>query len=184
MSYDRAAEVYDWAGHRVKHMVLERYDATTRILDVGAGQGKYRELLRVFPHVDACEVWEPYVDEHDLRSRYRQVHIGDVVDLVTSPSWDDRRYDLVLMGDVLEHLTRTAAQHVVDRVLAIGADIVAIVPFEYPQDEEDGNVYQRHVQDDLTPELMATEYPELRLVALETRDWRAFKGMYVGSGRG
>lgn len=184
MSYDREAEVYDWAGSSVKGFILDHYGVDDRILDVGAGQGKYRELLPTYPNVDACEVWEPYVDENDLRSQYRDVHVCDVYDLVRSDWWDNRHYDLVIMGDVLEHLIRGKARYVVHRIIETHADTVVIVPFEYPQDEEDGNVYQRHVQDDLTPELMATEYPELQLVALETRNWKPFKGMYVGRGRG
>jgi hypothetical protein len=184
VSYDRDAEVYDWAGGNVKGFVLDHYGVDDRILDVGAGQGKYRELLPTYPNVDACEVWEPYVDEHDLRSTYRDVHVCDVYELVRSNWWDDRHYDLVIMGDVLEHIPRGKARYVVSRIIDAHADTVVIVPFEYPQDEEDGNVYQRHVQDDLTPELMATEYPKLQLVALETRNWKPFKGMYVGRGRG
>lgn len=184
MSYDRDAEVFDWAGRNVGRYVLDHYRVDTRVLDVGAGQGKYRELLGTYPDVDACEIFEPYVDEHNLRSTYRKVHVCDVYDLVRTDRWDDRDYDLVIMGDVLEHLPRDRARYVVDRVLDVDADVIVIVPYQYPQDEEHGNVYQRHVQDDLTPELVAIAYPSLRLLALETRDWRPFKGMYVGSKRG
>lgn len=175
----RVADVYDWAGLLVRDYVHEHHDPYTRILDVGAGYGKYRVLLRVFPNVDGCEVWLPTIDQERLRELYRDVVVGDVYDVVTNDDWDDR-YDLVVMGDVLEHLPVDRAQVVVDRVLAVGAKLLVVVPFLYPQGEEHGNVYQRHVQDDLTPELMATRYPMLRLVALETRNWRPFKGLYVG----
>lgn len=180
MSYDRNAEVHDWAGNHVKHYVLRHHGVDARILDVGAGQGKYAELLPTYPRVDACEVWEPYVQQHKLRELYREVYVSDVYDLVRSAWWDDRHYDLVIMGDVLEHLPVDRARTVVDRVLTVGADVLVVVPFRYPQGEEHGNVYQRHVQDQLTPELMASTYPDLELLALETRSWRPFKGLYVG----
>lgn len=180
----RVAEIYDWAGLLVRDYVLTHHGPDTSILDVGAGQGKYRLLLTVYPRVDACEVWEPTVEREGLRQLYRDVFVRDVADLVASGSWGDvLAYDLVIMGDVLEHMSRDVARRVLERIAAIGADVVVVVPFMYPQDEEDGNVYQRHIQDDLTPELMATEYPSLRLLALETRSWRPFKGIYVGSDR-
>lgn len=180
---NRVAEIFDWAGLLVRDYVIEHYDVDTRVLDVGAGQGKYRVLLASYPAVDGCEVWEPTVERENLRELYREVFVCDFVHLATTTYWDERNYDLVVMGDVLEHMTRPAAQLAVQRVRDVGADLVAIVPFMYPQDEEDGNVYQRHIQDDLTPELMAATYPWLRLIALETRSWRPFKGIYVGSDR-
>lgn len=181
---NRLAEIYDWAGLLVRDYVLTHYDhGDVEVLDVGAGHGKYRVLLTVCPKVDACEVWEPTVVNENLRSLYRSVYVQDVATLVDESWWSaDVGYDLVIMGDVLEHLTREDAQHVLRRVTEVGADVIVIVPFMYPQDEEDGNVYQRHLQDDLTPELMATEYPSLRLIALETRSWKPFKGIYVGEG--
>jgi hypothetical protein len=175
--------IFDWAGLLVRDYVLTHFDATARVLDVGAGQGKYRLLLRAYPNVDGCEIWEPTVEREQLRMLYRQVFVCDFVDLVTSTWWDGGHYDLVIMGDVLEHMSRANAHVALNRVLDAGVDTVVVVPYTYPQDEEDGNVYQRHIQDELTPESMAVEYPRLQLLALETRDWRPFKGLYVGSGK-
>lgn len=180
MSYDRDAEVYDWAGVNVKRYVLDYYGVSTQILDVGAGQGKYRELLPTYPNVDACEIWEPTVDAEGLRALYRSVYVGNVLDLTAPADWGQYGYDLVIMGDVLEHMTVDDARLVLRRVLDAGADVIVVVPYSYPQDAEDGNEYQRHIQDQLTPELMSSTYPEVKLVALETRDWKPFKGIYVG----
>ena len=180
---NRVDAIYDWAGLLVRDYVLSTYDASANVLDVGAGWGKYRVLLGTMPNVDACEVWEPTVDAERLRQLYRHVFVCDVVELTTSPWWPSSNYDLVIMGDVLEHITREDAQATVERVLYTSADLLVVVPFMYPQDEEDGNVYQRHLQDDLTPELMTVAYPQLELVALETRSFRPFKGIYVGSNR-
>lgn len=181
MSRSRVAEIYDWAGLLVRDYVLTHYDPDTTVLDVGAGQGKYRILLRTYPHVDGCEVWEPTVDREGLRDLYRTVIVDDVVNVVNGAAWNASvGYDLVIMGDVLEHLAHEDAAYVVDRILEVGADVIVVVPYVYPQDEEDGNVYQRHIQDQLTPELMSSMYPTLELIALETRDFKPFKGIYVG----
>jgi hypothetical protein len=180
VSFNLLAEVYDWAGLFVKDYVLTNYGPSTSVLDVGAGRGKYRMLLPTYASVDACEVWEPTVDREGLRDLYRDVFVCDVVELVQLPSWDESRYDLVIMGDVLEHMTVDDARLVLRRTLEAGADVIVVVPYSYPQDEEDGNEYQRHLQDQLTPELMSSTYPTLELIALETRDFKPFKGIYVG----
>lgn len=180
MSRNRVAEIYDWAGLFVKDYVLTHYGVNDQLLDVGAGQGKYRILLRTYPNVDACEIWEPTVESEGLRDVYRSVYVGDVLNLTASSDWSSYSYNLVIMGDVLEHMTVDDARLVLRRVLDGGADVIVVVPYAYPQDAEDGNEYQRHIQDQLTPELMATTYPDLELVALETRSWKPFKGIYVG----
>jgi hypothetical protein len=38
------------------------------------------------------------------------------------------------------------------------------VPYMYRQGEWEGNVYETHWQPDLTPEVMALRYPELKLL--------------------
>jgi len=172
-------EVYDWAGLRVRSLVTLRYPRPTPILDVGAGQGKYRTLLPEYPNVDACEIWEPTVHEYDLPQRYRNVFVCDVYDMLLHLRVNDlREYGVMIFGDVLEHLDRERAQESLRNAYAVCPDVIVVVPYMYPQDAHDGNEYQRHLQDDLTPELMSEAYPELRLVDLESRNMRPFKGLY------
>jgi hypothetical protein len=171
---------YDWAGTRVRTLVISTYDPVeTTILDVGAGWGKYRDLLPEYRCMDACEIWKPYIEGEDLHSRYRHVFDVDIVDLVALDTWHPGRYDLVIMGDVLEHLTRPRAQFVVSR---LGAALV-VVPFLYPQNEVDGNPHEVHWQSDLTPSKMELLYPELELLDIENRGNRPFKGLYQKKGR-
>lgn len=171
--------IFDWAGLHVRALVRHYHDPKiTTVLDVGAGQGKYRILLAEYEDVDAVEVWQPYVDEFHLERLYRRVFAWDVRDLVRSADWYDAAYDVALLGDVLEHLPSADARFVLDRLLDVCRDVIVVVPYLYAQDDEDGNAHQRHHQDDLTPELMIERYPELVLVAVETRDWRPFKGLY------
>lgn len=155
------------------------YDpVATQILDVGAGFGKYRILLHEYDAVDAIEIWEPTIKRENLNELYREVLVGDVFDIVHGDQWQDRRYDIVVMGDVLEHLTRDRAQLTLQRIYEHCDDVIVIVPYCYAQGTEEGNTYQQHLQDDLTPELMTSVYPELSLVSIETRDYKPFKGLY------
>jgi hypothetical protein len=174
--YERHAETYDWAGLQVREYVTMRYPIDIQVLDVGAGRGKYRDLLPEYPNIDAVEIYQPTVDEENLRERYRTVFAMDVAMFADSAH---EKYDVIIMGDVLEHMETNDAHDVLDLFMDDGSDVVVIVPYLFPQDEEDGNVHQRHVQDDLTPNIMMVRYPELQLVALETRAWRPYKGMYI-----
>lgn len=177
-------EIYDWAGLGVRTVVTSFWDHDARILDVGAGQGKYRVMLADYPHVDGCEIWEPTVEKNKLRDLYDVVHVGDIHHIVHSPTFydgvgDQYRYDVVIMGDVLEHLTRERAQETLAVLYAMNAHVIVVVPYNYPQDEEDGNCYQAHLQADLSPEVMTREYPELQLVAIQSAlDGSPFKGLY------
>jgi len=73
-----------------------------RVLDLGVGAGRYGELCReVNPKIitHAVEVYEPYVEQFDLRSKYNKVSICDMREIVLEDI-----YDLVIMGDSLEHI--------------------------------------------------------------------------------
>jgi hypothetical protein len=173
-------EIWDWAGHQVRDLVLRHhYDHDDWILDVGADQGKYRLLLWDYPNVDGNEVYEPSVVENDLTSLYRDVILGDIYDVVTYDDFFEQRpYDVAILGDVLEHMTVTRAQYVLDRLVEHVDDVIVVVPFLYEQGPEGDNHYQVHLQDDLTPELMYERYPALSLVAIESRESVPFKGVY------
>lgn len=181
MSRKLEEEIFDWAGLVVQQLIVTRWGHETTVLDVGAGQGKYRYLLPSYPNVDAVEIWAPYVARWNLTELYRHVYVGDVAELVGHETWEHLAYDVAIFGDVLEHLEVDVAQRVLERVVERVADVIIVVPYRYPQEPDDDNEHQRHVQDDLTPELMTERYAELRLVALETRGGEPFKGVYRGS---
>jgi hypothetical protein len=66
------------------------------------------------------------------------------------------------MGDVFEHLTFNEARDLLTRMN--GKRVMIAVPYMYRQGEWEGNVYETHWQPDLTPEVMALRYPELKLL--------------------
>lgn len=175
---DRHKEIFDWSGHRVREMITMTYPPETRILDVGAGQGKYRVLLPEYEYVYAVEVFEPYVHQNKLLDLYHKVYTQDIREFVNAYGYSLLTGMVVVMGDVLEHLTVDDAQHVIEQLRRYVTEIIVVIPYEYPQDEEDGNVHQRHLQDNLTVESMTRDYPELTLVEVEVRDDKPFKGIY------
>ena len=117
-------------------------------LDVGAGAGTYRDLLDI-PHFDAVEIWAPYVERFGLIDAYREVFIEDVRRF----AFDREKYDLIIFGDVLEHMTKNEAISVVSRALHSGAMVLVSIPIiDYPQGECDGNPFEAHVKPDWSHE--------------------------------
>ena len=171
--------IYDWAGHQVRRFISRKYEpGKTRILDIGAGQGKYRVVFADYPAMDAVEIFEPYVVQNMLHELYNTVYIGDAAEIMDVFP-DGTHWDIIILGDVLEHLEYARALKLLASLERLCTEYFVVVPYEYAQGEEDGNIHQRHLQDDLTPASMATGYPLLELLAVESRpDGSPFKGLY------
>jgi hypothetical protein len=174
------AGTHDWAGARVQSLMEGRGPDTT-ILDVGPGWGKYRILLPWFGAMDAVEVFEPYLEHCRLRELYREVFVADVCAWVDSAEF--RPYDVVIMGDVLEHIEARQAVQLLGKLTATCGEVIVVVPYGYEQGAEHGNEHQRHLQADLSPGVMSVRYPYLQRLAMEFRDGAPYKGLYWRRGR-
>lgn len=123
--------------------------APKTIIDVGAGQGVYARLARqVDPavRVVGVEVFFPSVREYELQRLYSEIIIADVRWL----SWDrvinTFSPDVVILGDVLEHMPRADAIEVMDALSWRNVPTLVSLPVvHYPQGEVDGNPYEEHV---------------------------------------
>ena len=83
-----------------------------RIVDVGAGSGTYRDLLADDARGAfwiAIEAWGPNIETYGLMSRYDRVLARDAREV----DFAELAPDLVLFGDVLEHMSKEEAQGVV-----------------------------------------------------------------------
>jgi hypothetical protein len=124
------------------------------VLDIGAGSGTYGKLVRA-----ACpdayrigvEVWHPYVARFNLTDVYDQVVHADVRDMWGEPPI---RADVVILGDVLEHMHVEDATRVWRMALdwARKAVYLSIPITPYPQGECEGNPFEAHVVPDYTDE--------------------------------
>lgn len=143
----------------VKQHFLEKLVKRIRILDVGPGCGTYSHLLKeYFPNMDAIEIFENYVEQFDLRSKYEKVMIGDIRE------FDFKDYDYIIMGDVLEHLNVKDAQAILKKVHDLDILCMVAVPYNYEQGTYMDNVHETHLQPDLTPEIFAQRYPNYKLL--------------------
>jgi 2-polyprenyl-3-methyl-5-hydroxy-6-metoxy-1,4-benzoquinol methylase len=130
------------------------------VLDVGAGAGTYYDALskaKIFVNIDAVEIWKPYIEEFDLASKYENVYNVDVRD------HDDFNYDVVIFGDILEHMTEEEALEVWGKVSRQAKNAVIAIPIiHYHQPAINGNPYEAHVTEDWTPEKVIETFPGIK----------------------
>jgi SAM-dependent methyltransferase len=142
--------------------IKDHYNSDISILDVGPGDGTYSRLLRdTYPNMDCCEIFMDYMAEFKLQEKYRNVFISDICDF----KFD--YYDLVIMGDVLEHLEKERAWKLLYEIYPKCGQMIVAVPYEFPEGLYGQNKYEIHLQPDLTPSIMAWRYPQLRELVIK-----------------
>lgn len=132
-------------------------------LDVGACDGIWSDLVGDFLIMDAVEVFQPNIETHHLRERYRYAYCADVRE------FEFEHYGLIIFGDVIEHMSVEDAQKVLAYAEERADEIIVAVPFMYKQGEIYGNPFEVHVQDDLTPENFNERYPGYEPIFLDEK---------------
>lgn len=142
------AVVYDWIKKNVRQ--------GASMLDVGACDGVWGKHLKDhLGTLEAVEAYAPNIKAHHLGDIYDAVYAADVRGL------EYKDFDLVIFGDVLEHMSTEEAQAVLQYAEDHAKTIVVALPYRYRQGAIYGNPYEVHVQDDLTRENVKERYPEL-----------------------
>lgn len=154
---------YDYGKQEVCKWIRGRVPINAEVLDVGACDGKWRLLLSSLVNMDACEIYPPNAER--VRRMYRNTFVGDIADF----KYD--HYDLVIFGDVIEHMTVEHAQAVLDYAVEHAGIVVVGVPFLYPQGEVYGNKWETHLQPDLTPEVFGKRYPKFKVLHKATDNY-------------
>ncbi|MER7908288.1 class I SAM-dependent methyltransferase [Streptomyces sp. NPDC096068] len=139
------AEGKDWSLER-----FERHKPDT-VTDVGPGEGTYAKLFRPVHHGvwwTGIEIHKPYAAKYKLRSTktramYDELHVEDARESEVHLFYRD----LVIFGDVLEHMPREDAADLLVKAEAAGCwhILVSLPIVEAPQGEVDGNPHEAHV---------------------------------------
>lgn len=150
---------YDFYKNEVKDYLVSKFKGNAKILDVGAGCGTYWNLLHnYFKTIDGVEVFKPNIDNYQLKNKYHKVYNIDI------KGFKYDFYDIIIFGDIIEHLDTSEAQEVLKYAYNKCKEMIVAVPYQLKQDEVDGNIYEIHKQDDLTDEIMKERYPYLKLL--------------------
>ena len=144
--------------------ILENIKKHQKVLDVGFGSGVYGKLLRTFyyKNIDGIDIFDKNLEEFSLDLIYDNIYIENILE------FDFEFYDLIIMGDVLEHIEMEAAKKLLTKFIEEKKckHIIVSIPFESKQDEIHGNVHEIHLQDKVTPRYMEKHYPYLHLIDL------------------
>lgn len=162
---------YPWGKSEVAEMLAPKLPNKARILDVGAGNGIYRDMIGHQFNWSAVELWHETA-EH-LSKTYNKVYEIDIRDFKYS-----RSYDLIIFGDILEHLSVEDAKEVLSKAMKHSDRILVAVPYQLEQGALYGNDAETHIQSDLTLKEMRIRYPELNLIHCVTRFMIPIYGYY------
>lgn len=130
------------------------------ILDVGPGRGVYHKMLKEkgYNNIDAVEIYLPYIEAFELRKMYNNIFNCNIV------GFEYTYYDIVIMGDVVEHLHVKDAKRVVEYAQNHAGLVIIAVPYLLEQVgcQLDGS--GDHRQPDLTREVFLKRYPGFKLL--------------------
>ena len=147
---------YDIGKEEISMWIRLNFPKGSTCLDVGACDGKWHSLLGDWLVMDAVEIYRPNIERNRLHDRYRTVYGMDINNF--GYDW----YDLIIFGDVIEHMDEYHALHALNYAWKRCRDMVVAVPYGYEQDELYGNPWEKHLQPDLTPKVFEERYPGFR----------------------
>ena len=142
--------------------IVEFLNATrpASVLDIGLGNGKIgfiaRDLLDVMlgergkfkkedwkTKIDGIEIFPDYIQDHQ-KAIYDEIYIGNAFDVIdTLPN-----YDIIVLGDVLEHFEKNQAYQFLDKCIAhSNKHLIVCIPLgeKWTQEATYGNPYERHL---------------------------------------
>lgn len=113
-------------------------------LDVGAGAGKHGRMVRAAhpeAHITGVEIVTDYITRFKLTDIYSVVHNANVTALLADP---DVAYDMVIMGDVLEHLRKSDGVDILHFMIYRCKWLLAIYPEWLRQNSVEGYKAEAH----------------------------------------
>ena len=130
------------------------------VLDCGAGSGTYLDLIRSNIGGDVIilgvEAWYPSIIKYDLENRYDFLYPIDVRNMIGF------EFDLVILGDILEHMPQQDAIDLWDRISKEAKYALISIPIiHYPQGAVDDNPYEVHVEEDWTTEKVLQNFSNI-----------------------
>ena len=133
-----------FAGSFASVVTLLQVARPRRVLDVGPGWGKYglacREYLDRIERLDAIEVPQGRLPTQD--AIYDRVEEADVRDHSNERF---AGYDLVLLIDVVEHMTRAEGHKLLRDICTTGASIIAATPKLWFEQRDVRNPHEEHL---------------------------------------
>jgi len=137
------------------------------VFDIWTGAWKICDLLRPYAKkIDGIEIHRIYVTQFDLERKYDKLYIWDVLQHCFLEN-----YDVMVLGDVLEHIDKQAWQKLLEYLKTKCNTIYVQIPYLLEQWVEFNNIYETHLQADLTNEIFLERYPWFELMGKDFIIW-------------
>lgn len=142
---------------------ISEIDDISTILDIGCGEGTYPVLVKEKYQIlknsiwYGVEAWKEYIDEFNLSSLYNVLLNEDARKL----DWSKLpKLDLVIFGDVLEHMSKDESLTLVKNALENSRYVFISIPVVHsPQGAVNDNPFEEHIKDDWTNEEVLQTFP-------------------------
>jgi hypothetical protein len=124
--------------------------APRTVLDIGAGLGKWGFLIReALDFMDGRlerAAWKTRIVGLDAQPHPSPLHDWVYDELRTADVRDERPtgYDLVVLGDVVEHLKKDEGLRLLERLAAANRNVLVMTPLHYFDQEVEGMPYETH----------------------------------------
>jgi SAM-dependent methyltransferase len=125
--------------------LLEYFHPAT-ILDIGCGAGKYGRMAKeILPDSQSfgIEIENDYIEKFGLKEVYSNIRCMDAVRLIETDT--DKNYDLVILGDSLEHLRKSDGIDLLNFLVYRTKLIIIIYPHQYLQNSVEGYKAEAHI---------------------------------------
>ena len=157
---------WGYLSNDIKYYVEKNIPKESSVLDIGCGHGHYAKLLKDYfiNKMHGVEIWQKYIDEYSLESLYSKIYNVNILDF----RFD--YYNFIIIGDVLEHLSREDGTKLISYLYDRCDEILVVVPYHLPRDIVNENKYEIHLQPDLNDEIMKNFYPQLELIKIEDKE--------------
>lgn len=143
--------------------IRDNFAEGSTALDVGCCDGKWSDLLEGYLNLDGIEAFEPNITKHNLKAKYRRIINQDITNF--KYEW----YDLIIFGDVIEHMTVEQAQKVLEYARPRCKNMIVAVPFLHIQGMKYNNPYEVHKQPDLTNTIFQERYKGFKPIFINTK---------------
>ena len=137
--------VSHWFPDKTTKKLLESI-RVDRFLDIGAGAGKYGKMLQDHhPNAEkiAVEIDSSYIEKYSLASIYDKVLNISAIKLIDDAL--DETYDLVLIGDCIEHMRKSEGVDLLNFLIYRCKYILIHYPDRYVQGSVDGHTHEAHI---------------------------------------
>jgi hypothetical protein len=143
------------SSHLSLTMVMEHVSRLhpTRVLDIGAGYGKWgylvREALDFIPGRLQPSTWQVEIDGLEIFPTgsplaewvYDRMLVGNALDMLGTL----REYDLVILGDVIEHFTKADGLRLLRTLLEQNRNVIVVTPMDFFEQNAEENAHEQHL---------------------------------------